>query len=368
LGSIGFGIVGCGFFGGEFARIIHELEGAHVAAVFGGSARSTSAVAAETQCEVETSLERLVQRSDVDAVIVASPNHVHLEPVLLAAQNGKHVFCEKPVALRLDECMKMVNACAEANVHLMAGHILHFVKGIAQVKQWVREGAIGDPIVCHVERTGWEPKRQDHHNWKSDRSKTGGSLFHNIHELDLMLTIMGPAAQVFMAADRMNDAPSDSAGEEHALMLTLQFANGGIGTMQYGSGFRWPEHYMKINGSQGAIKIDFRSANIELRTNSRATFTIGLHENSAEDNERVQLMQAMNGGVIYGDPQLRPPGFLRTAMKKEIVYFRDVINGMAIDDDKRMLFDGTAAIRSVATAEAAMYSKQSGQASKLETR
>lgn len=354
--KIRFGVVGCGFFGGEFARILQSMEGVEVVAVYGGSGKSTRAIADEISCEIEEKLDGLVSRNDIDAVIVASPNHLHMEAVLAAAKHGKHVFCEKPVALNLEDAQGMVAACRLNHVQFMVGHILHFFRGIEQVKEWVRTGEIGRLLVCHTERTGWE-KRKDTVSWKKKQNESGGHLFHHIHELDLIQSLMGPATAVIMMADNMAHHGSGCGDEDDVLLITLKFAEGGFGTMQYGSGFQWAEHYMKINGTEGAIKIDFRNSIIELRKDGLTKVTIGLHGDEAEDQERLQTYRMMDGGVIYGDPQLRPPAFLHTPMKREMQAFCDAIKGLPVEQDKRMLFDGSAAINSIKTASAAIRSR-----------
>jgi predicted dehydrogenase len=177
--TVGFGIVGCGFFGGGFARIINNLEGARTVAVNGGS--RAQALAGELGCDMYEDPEEMMASADIDAVIVASPNHVHKHPVVLAAKHGKHVFCEKPIALTATDCNEMINACKENQVLFMSGHIMNFMNGVQRVKGWIDSGQIGRPIVVHSERTGWEPK-QANVSWKKNMATSGGHLFHHIHD------------------------------------------------------------------------------------------------------------------------------------------------------------------------------------------
>ncbi len=90
--TIGYAIVGTGYFGAELGRIMKEQEGAKIVAVYDPENGET--VAKELGCDVETDLDKLCSRDDVDAVLVASPNYLHKEPVLTAARHKKHVFCE----------------------------------------------------------------------------------------------------------------------------------------------------------------------------------------------------------------------------------------------------------------------------------
>ena len=126
--TIGYAVVGTGYFGAELARIMKEQKGAKVVAVY--DPENAEAVAAELGCDVETDL---YGREDVDAVIVASPNYLHKEPVIKAAEHGVHVFCEKPIALSYEDCAQMVEACDRCHVTFMAGHVMNFFRGVRSV-------------------------------------------------------------------------------------------------------------------------------------------------------------------------------------------------------------------------------------------
>ena len=111
-----YGIVGTGYFGADLARSLEKIKDAKVIAVF--DPENGEKVAKELEAENCSTLEQLVTREDVDCVIVATPSNLHREPVLLAAKNGKHVFCEKPIALSYEDCKVMVETCRENNVIL----------------------------------------------------------------------------------------------------------------------------------------------------------------------------------------------------------------------------------------------------------
>ncbi|MFE5323679.1 Gfo/Idh/MocA family protein [Paenibacillus sp. NPDC056579] len=350
--TIRFGVVGCGYFGSELARIVQRMEGTEVTAVFGGS--DAARLAEELQCKEAATLEELTSLENVDAVIVASPNHVHKEAVMLAAARGKHVFCEKPVALSLSDCRDMLAACRDAGVRFMAGHVMHFMNGVQQVKRWIAEGEIGRPILCHAERTGWEEK-QPAVSWKKNVATSGGHLFHHIHELDVLQAIMGPAEQVVMAGGNLGHQGDGFGDEEDALLLTLEFPGGTLGTMQYGGGFRWAEHYIKINGTEGSILMDMKNSKVILNRGAQLTSRM-LNDTAAEDLERAQSYELAHGGISYGSPSVRVPGWLITAMTKELKAFRDALQGKPAEDSLNLLFDGSAALTSIATAEAAMRS------------
>ena len=352
MNKVRFGIVGCGYFGGGLAKILHRLDHSEVVAVYGGS--RARPLAEELRCEAAESLEDLVRRDDIDAVVVASPSYVHREPVVLAARYGKHVFCEKPVALSLKECDEMIEACRKADVILMAGHIYHFMNGVKQIKRWVADGVIGKPIVAHAERTGWE-YRQEAVSWKKNNETSGGHLFHHIHEIDLLQTIMGPAKAVCTAGGNFAHHGEGFGNEEDVLLLMLEFGGGAVGSMQYGSGFRWGEHYVKINGTEGAILIDMKKSNVYLKKHEQVTEHL-LNYTKEEDEERAGFYLDGNGGVAYGKSNSPQLGFLTNMMALEMAAFRDAVMGRPIPEHLNALFDGSAARSSVATAEAALKS------------
>ena len=126
--TIGYAVVGVGYFGAELSRIIKRMDGAKVVAVL--DPENAESVAQEIGCDVETDLDQLCARPDVDVVVVASPNYLHKEPVLAAARHGKHAFCEKPIALSYADCDEMVKACEAAGVTFMAGHVMNFFNGV----------------------------------------------------------------------------------------------------------------------------------------------------------------------------------------------------------------------------------------------
>jgi predicted dehydrogenase len=101
---------------------------------------------------VEASVESLLARSDVDAVVIATPHTTHVPLTQAAAAAGKHVFLEKPMALDVAECDAIVEACRAANVRLMVAHITRFLEATRVARDLVGSGAIGDLRMISVHR------------------------------------------------------------------------------------------------------------------------------------------------------------------------------------------------------------------------
>jgi predicted dehydrogenase len=142
-GSVGIGMVGSGAMARTYTRgIAHMVQGAHVAAIHGGSGAPT--LSAEFGFPVEATLDGLLARPDVDAVLLASPTQIHRDQVLLAAAAGKHVYTEKPMAATLAECDAMIQACRQAGVLLAVNTVTRYRRGFQLARKLIDEGAIGE--------------------------------------------------------------------------------------------------------------------------------------------------------------------------------------------------------------------------------
>lgn len=358
--TIGYAVVGTGYFGAHLARIVNNLEGAKVVAVLDPDNAET--VAKELGCDVETDLDALCSRPDVDALIVATPNYLHKEPVLAAARHKKNVFCEKPIALSFKDCDEMVKACDDNGVIFMAGHVMNFFKGVRTAKRLINEGRIGKVLYCHSARNGWEPP-QPSVSWKKMRDKSGGHLYHHIHELDCIQFIMGPAKEVCMMGGNVAHEGEQFGDEDDLLLITLGFDNNTFAMVEYGSAFHWSEHYVLIQGTEGAIRLDMKDVGGTLRTKEGDEHFL-IHETKEEDEERTFIYNnalEQDGAVMYGRPGRIPPTWLRSIMENEMRYFDSVLRGAEVSEEFRPLLNGNAARAVIATADAATMSLNEGR-------
>jgi predicted dehydrogenase len=350
MSEVRYGIVGAGYFGSALARALANKPSARVSAVYDPhhASRLTAAVGGE----VAETLEKLCSSANVDAVVVASPNWAHVEPVIAAARNGKHIFCEKPIALSYGDCLRMVEAARSAGVTLMAGHVMNFMNGVQHAKSLIADGAIGEVLFCRAVRNGWE-EPQPEVTWKKKRELSGGHLYHHIHELDLVQSIMGPAVEVTMVGGNVAHQGPLFGDEDDLLLITLEFANQRFATLEYGSAFRWPEHHVLIEGTKGAIYIDLQQVGVELRTLGRRERFL-LHRTAEEDADRtaIYLNSRTDGAIMYGNPSLEPPLWLKGIIEQELDYFHGLMCGEAPLPQFAALTDGTAAMAAIATADA----------------
>lgn len=353
--TIGYAVVGTGYFGAELGRIIKKMEGARLSAIL--DPENAVNIAEELGCDVETDLDALCSREDVDVVVVASPNYLHKEPVLCAAKHKKNVFCEKPIALNYRDCDEMVKACEAAGVTFMAGHVMNFFNGVRLAKRLINEGRIGKVLYCHSARNGWE-QQQESVSWKKIRSKSGGHLYHHIHELDCIQFLMGPATEATMVGGNVAHKGEHFGDEDDMLFIMLEFGNDTYAVIEYGSAFRWSEHYVLIQGSLGAIRLDMKDVGVTLRTEDGEEHFL-LHRSKKEDDDRTlyyNTKMEMDGAVLYGRPGRKPPMWLNGIMEMEMAYLNGIMHGEMPTEEFKPLLNGSAARASIATADACTLS------------
>ncbi|WP_342437513.1 Gfo/Idh/MocA family oxidoreductase [Paenibacillus sp. FSL L8-0436] len=141
-----WGIMGCAQIAtNSVMPAIQESESGIIAAVASRGLEKSSAVAAEFGIEkAYGSYEELLADQDIDAVYIPLPNHLHREWVIRAAEAGKHVLCEKPIALNSAEAAEMVEACRKAGVHLAEAYMYRHHPRIAELQDIIARGEIGE--------------------------------------------------------------------------------------------------------------------------------------------------------------------------------------------------------------------------------
>jgi predicted dehydrogenase len=136
--------------------------------------------------------KQLLDTGDVEAVIVSTPNTLHLEPVIDSFDAGKHVFCEKPFAVTLDECDQMIAARDRTGLVLQIGLVLRYAKTLQAMANTIAQGQIGDPLMawCHEFRAPF-PIGQGR-EWRYEKEKSGGAILEkNCHHFDMFEWMLG---------------------------------------------------------------------------------------------------------------------------------------------------------------------------------
>jgi predicted dehydrogenase len=191
-------IVGLGWWG---KHIIRRMQGSEelqfVLAIDGNPA--PAAFAQEHGILFDTALETALADPQIDAVILATPPAAHVQQVEAVAAAGKHVFCEKPLALNQVDAERAVAACRRAGVVLGIGHERRFEAGMTEIRHLVRSGALG--TIMHVEANFSHDKLAAvaEGDWRASAKEapSAGMTAMGIHLTDAFLELFGPVTEVY---------------------------------------------------------------------------------------------------------------------------------------------------------------------------
>jgi len=142
------------------------------------------------------SVEDILSDPEVDAVHIATPVYLHCEHVIQAAEHGKHVLCEKPMALNVDECKRMMDACQQNGVCLEICFLLRFHPDYCMIKQLMENGDLGEIIEARVSLLKWYPIEAG--LWRRDPVMAGGGVLMDMgaHAIDLLSFLLGDVSKV----------------------------------------------------------------------------------------------------------------------------------------------------------------------------
>lgn len=190
------GLIGTGLMGRTHARGWGTLPGV-LTHVYAPDER-TQQFAAEFGLQPCAELDELLER--VDIVDLCTPTPTHRDLTVRAARAGRHIICEKPLALTLDEADEMMAACRQSGVRLFVAHVLRFFPQYRAAWERVQAGDIGEPRVLRLSRIGAPPTPG---SWFHDESQSGGvPLDLMIHDLDYVRWVAGRVGTVYAVQSR----------------------------------------------------------------------------------------------------------------------------------------------------------------------
>ncbi len=180
---------------GKLAKSMHQpqgdalvVAGADIHNKFAGEFRETYG----QEVFFTTDYRRLLERKDIDAVVVTSPDHCHAEHAIAALQAGKHVYCEKPLAITVEDCDRILKAYKASGRHLMMGFNMRYMNIFRCMKEVVDSGAIGEIKAVWVRHFVGHGGRWYFHDWHANRRKSTGLLLQKAsHDFDMIHWIAG---------------------------------------------------------------------------------------------------------------------------------------------------------------------------------
>ncbi|MFO7948138.1 MAG: Gfo/Idh/MocA family oxidoreductase [Armatimonadota bacterium] len=251
--SINWGVIGAG--GIADRRTIPEgilgADNAELVAVQDVDTDRLEELAEKYDVPTYTTEYDLLNDDNVEAVYIATPNHLHHDQVLAAAEAGIHVLCEKPLAVTLEDCEEMVEACASAGVKLGVNFMMRFHACHRAIKDMIDNGDLGTLVLGRAELTCWYPPIPG--AFRQDPAIGGGGAFMDMgnHCVDLLEMFFGPVQRVScFTGNLVQDYPA----EDTAAAL-LEFKSGAKGFVD--ALFNVPDaasrQALEVYGSKGSV-------------------------------------------------------------------------------------------------------------------
>ncbi len=264
--------------------------------------------------EVETDWRALVAREDIDCVDITAPSNVHKEIALAAAANGKHIFCEKPLALNLADAREMLQAARKAGVRHQIGFNYRFAPALVLAKRMIEEGRLGK--IFHVRGSflqDWIIDPEYPRVWRLDKAVCGSGSLGDLgaHVIDAARYLAGEFASVTgmsrtfvrerplvermegLSGKAAQGAPRAPVEVDDATGFVCEFACGAMGMFEatrFAQGHK-NDMRIEVNGEKGSLRFAFE------RMNELEYF-------SAQDDEGLQgwrLIQVSEGVHPYWD-------------------------------------------------------------------
>lgn len=246
-------------------KVVPAMKGARgtkVVAVYSRDLASAEAFAEKHDIpKAYCSLDGLLRDPDVDAVHIASPNSLHAMHTLKAAEAGKHVLVEKPMAVSVPEAIDMVRTCEARGVRLGVGFHLRHHPGHIKARQLIRENTLG---VISMAQAQWclgtrglvePPARTGRSEWWAKPDLVGGAstlMGTGTHAMDLLQFLLG---QPIMEVAAITDGQTAQRPLEQAAAISVRFADGAIGTICCGRRMPDAENNVMIYGSHGKVAL-----------------------------------------------------------------------------------------------------------------
>lgn len=229
--TVGIGLVGCGNIGHRaHAAAYAALPGARVVAVTDVDRPRAKATAARSGAEV-MAFEKMLETAAVDIVDITLPTAAHATFAIAALAAGKHVICEKPMAVTLAEADDMVAAAAEAGRKLMIGHLRRFDNRFLEIKASLTAGEIGAPRYIRRAERQWLPFGADAWHWHP--AQGGGVVLDiGVHETDLLRWFFDQDPVSVFARGRMIRPEAHEAASPDFVVASFRFPDGAIGDLE----------------------------------------------------------------------------------------------------------------------------------------
>jgi myo-inositol 2-dehydrogenase/D-chiro-inositol 1-dehydrogenase len=297
---IGIGLIGSQFIARAHAEAVRRfVTGAELRAVASPTAGHAEALAREFAIpQAFTDTRALLDRKNIDLVLIGVPNDLHAQVVIAAAQAGKHVAMEKPLCMTLAEADQMIAACAAAKRHLFYAEELVFAPKYVRIKQLIEEGALGRPYLVKQ----LEKHSGPHSPWFWDVDRSGGGVLFDMgcHGIEFARWIYDKPKVRAVTAHCATVAHAGRTRAEDDGLLVLEFEGGGRALIEDSwAFFGGIDDRAEVYGTEGSVFCDLVHGNA-MKTWSNPGYGYAMEKAAST---RGYSFTVFEEGWNYGFPQ-----------------------------------------------------------------
>lgn len=326
--TIGIGIIGAGRMGEIHANNLAEFTTAKVVAVADSDKEKAETLAQTHGAEAFEDYRPLLEKKNLDAIVMCLPHTLHHDCVVAAANLEKHILCEKPIETTIEKMDSMLDACKKNKVLFMPAHTHRFLPTNVKVKQLLDEGAIGKPIMAYDQILspgfkGGSPL------WMGTKALSGGGMFmvNGVHSIDRMrYWLKGDVVSVFAKCGTYS---SDIEVEDNGMMF-LTLSNGTFANSQ----FTWTTPVpaqtcvVKIVGTEGILESWVWKNQIRLATHKDSEWQdIAVIKGSGQMIEMKEFVSA----ILENRPASVSPEDGRAAVSAILAAYESSESGKAVN-------------------------------------
>lgn len=250
--TVRWGLIGASTIARQFMiGAIRAEGGGEVAAVMSSSPERAGVYAQENRIPQSFSALDELLAAEIDVVYISTTNELHLEQALAAARAGKHVLCEKPLALASVDARRMVAACKAAGVVLGTNHHLRNAGAHRAMREAIAAGRIGKPVAARVFHSVYLPEHLQ--GWRITRPDAGGGVVLDItvHDADTLRFVLGEDPVEISAFTQAGGMAA--GGLEDGAMCLWRFKSGVIAQSHEGFTTKFAATGFEVHGTEGSL-------------------------------------------------------------------------------------------------------------------
>lgn len=300
--QLGIALVGLGYYSTDLlAPALQETKNCYLAGIVTGTPEKATRWKAQYNIpdaniyNYET-FDHIADNPAIDIVYVVLPNSMHAEYTIRAAQAGKHVICEKPMAMNAEECEAMIAACNEAGVQLSIGYRMHFEPTTQEIIRLGQNQVYGETQVIMA---GAGYREGNPNTWKIKKAMGGGAMMDmGVYSLQAARYVTGEEP-TSVTAQAFIHRPELISEVEETMMFQLEFPSGAVANLH--TSFSVNINYLHVSAAQGWFKLDPFSA---YRGIQGATKDGSL--NYPVINQQAAQMDGVADSILNNKPMLVP--------------------------------------------------------------